>query len=298
MQIKTTYGLKSKTVYIPSQAGKNKFSLQLNNELGLPHNSTIVAMQCRLHDDDTKGANGQTLVKAAVFSNSYLSLKDRECKSGKINLVLSQYHMPDLVAKTFFMEDIQSELIDWNNSFIEVNSRADADLVNNTFFEIVVYYTDDCNPPIQNRLCFRNGTYYAGKRSVYFEVPLNSVGTRFRLSDSPNIGIPKDAWIIGFSTKNNAFPLIAADFQSALSLKSTYFTLKHGVNAFIEDYPAAISDYKESLIEGIDYMPVTPIQSIKIDWQQSHILITENATVTNTMSFQFYLYWVRENELF
>ena len=290
---RTTYGLKSKTVYINVSAGKNKFFLQLNNELGLPHGATIVAMQCRTHDDTITGADGTTLVKTSVFNNAYLSLKDRECSSGKINLVLSQYPMAYLVDKANFFEDIPSELIDWNNSFIEVNSRADADMANDTGFEIVVYYEDECNPSIAPRLCFRTGRNFAGKRTVYFEIPLNTKNTRYKLSNSPNIGIPKDAWIIGFSTKSNAFPLISDLPQDATSKLSTYFTLKHGTNEFIEDYPADIDNYKDTLIEGVDYMPVVPMLSTKIDWQQSHIRITDKSTVTLGMSFQFLLVWYR-----
>jgi len=123
-----TYGLLTKTINIPVSAGKNRFDLQQNNELGLPDDALIVAIQCRSHDDTIISSDGDPLVLSTVFENAYITIKDRECENGRINMLLSQYHMESLIDKAFFMENKESGLIDWNNSFIEVNRRANADL--------------------------------------------------------------------------------------------------------------------------------------------------------------------------
>lgn len=289
----TTYGLKQLTINIPISAGKTRFDLQQNNELGLPDNATIVALQCRAHDDTITSYDGSLLVKTAVFDNAYLTLKDTVCKNGNINMVLSEFSMTELVNKAFFMEDISTNLIDWNNSYIEVNKRVSADLANDTIIEIVVWYEDDCNPAIENRFNFRDGTLLAGKRVRSFEIQLNATKLKYNLSNIPNIGLPQDAIIIGYSTRANGFPLRADDPQNAASLASTYFTLQVGRNQMIENFPAQISDYKETLFPNLDYIPITPTLCTAFNWQNSNIQISDNTGVTVGMAFQFSLIWYR-----
>ena len=293
--IHINYGLKSTTINIPVAPGTTRFQLQQNNELGLPHDALILAIQCRAHSDEivSSVSTGITLVKDTVFQNAYLTLKDTNCNDGKINMLASQYHMENLVDKALFMENVTSERIDWNNSYIEVNQRAKNDLAKDTVFEIVVWYQDSCNTPIKNRFNFRDGTKLAGKRVKYFEVPLTQNGGKYKLSNIPNVGLPQDAIVIGFSTKKNDNPLFAIEAQSEESHRSTYFTLQKGIQQIIEDFPAQLEDYKETIFPDLDYVPRTPTEVQEINWQSSHVRVNDTTNLNANQSFQFYLFWYR-----
>ena len=283
-------GFKTKTINIRTQAGKTKFLLQQVNELGLPHDAQILAFWCREHVSTITSSNGLTLTTAAVFDNSYISLKDRANPQNKIDLILSESYVPKLATKAFFMQPVPSTLIDWNQSFIQINPRATA--ADGQVFEIVVIYTDPCDIELfPNRFIFRDGLELAGVRQASFEVKLNSTQIQYPLSNSDNVGLPTDAVILGFNLRNNLFPLTGTTGVSSIAaFNNIYFTLKQGTDAFISEFPAALTNY-EQLISSLDYMPITPTQVQAIDWQQSKIEITDNTGVTNDMVFQFSLIW-------
>ena len=96
---------------------------------------------------------------------------------------------------------------------------------------------------------------------------------------------------MGFSTDKSSFPLFGDATQNTLSFNSTYFTLKQGTCAFIDQYPAQLNDYALLLGDTYYYMPIVPTQVHAIDWQQSKIEIKNNTGVTDDMVFQFDLYW-------
>lgn len=286
----TVYGLKTKTINVQTEQGAIKFRLQQNNELGLPRDSVIVAIQCRNQTEEITSSGGMKLVSTDVFENAYLTLKDNDCPGGGlIQQLISQVYMPTFVDQAFFMQPTPSTLIDWNESFIQVNPRVRAEVKDLQVFELVIYYLDDCNKPIKPRFNLRTGTNKAGIRKAYFEVALNTEATKYALSNSPNIGLPQDAIILGFSTRQNEKPLYGAEGISDEVLDSSYFTLKKGTWSFVESFPSALEDYKETLFPEIDYFPISPMINNEIDWQQSHLELKDNTTVTDTMVFQFYL---------
>lgn len=282
-------GFQAKTINIRTTAGGLKFNLQQINELGLPHDCTILGLWMRQQDNAITSSNGLTLVTGTVFSNSYLSLKDRSSFDGRIDLVFSEFGMVDL-QRAKFVQPIASELIDWNQSFIQLNPRAVS--VDNSVYEIVVIYSaPDSEPEFPNRLFLRTGEQFAGLRIASFEVPLNTTQTQYPLSNSDNIGIPLNALIMGFSTKPHDNPLFGEFAQNSASLDCTYITFKQGNCAFIDQFPARLNDYELLLEQSHYYFPIVPTQVLAIDWQQSKIEINDLTGITAGMVFQFTLYW-------
>jgi len=286
-------GFNCKTINIRTQAGKNKFLLQQVNELGLPHDANILALWTRTHTSTITASNGLSLVSTAVYNNSYISLKDRANKNNKIDLLLSEYYLPKLNEQAAFLQPVPSKLIDWNQSFIQINPRVAA--LNDQVFEIVVIYTDPNQvEEFPNRFVFRDGLELAGIRKAQFEVNLNTTQIKYPLSNSDNVGIPQDALILGFNLKNNNFPLFGTAGIDTSTLNSVYFSLKQGTCSFIDQFPAALNSY-EQLISNFNYFPIRPTQVLAIDWQQSRIELNDLATVTNDMVFQFELIWWSPN---
>jgi len=282
-------GFQAKTINIRTTAGGLKFNLQQINELGLPHDCTILGLWMRPQVNTITASNGLNLVSNAVFTNSYLSLKDRSSFDGRIDLVFSEFGMVDL-QRAKFVQPISSDLIDWNQSFIQLNPRATA--VDNAVYEIVVIYSaPDSEPEFPNRLFLRTGEQFAGLRIASFEVPLNTTQTQYPLSNSDNIGIPQNALIMGFSTNPHQNPLFGELEQNTASLDCTYITFKQGTCAFIDQFPASLNNYELLLQQSHYYFPVLPTQVMAIDWQQSKIEITDNTGILDGMVFQFTLYW-------
>jgi hypothetical protein len=289
------YGLKAKTINVQTEAGLVKFKLQQNNELGLPKDAQIVAIQTRESSDTITGSDGRKLVATSVFNNAYLTLKTMSCPDGgPIMQLVSQVPLTDFVRQALFFQETKSSLIDWNESFIQINKRATADVANLRSFELVVYYLDSCNELIEPRFDFRNGNKRAGIRKAYFEVALNEEQNKYSLSNSPNIGLPSDAMIVGYNTFQNGLPLYGMEGLTSDLLANTYFTLKQGTWSFIDEYPAALNDYKNTLFADLEYMPMSQIMNNKIDWQQSHIIIKDISGISNDMVFQFFLYYYQK----
>lgn len=282
-------GFQTKTVYIRTVAGGLKFNLQQVNELGLPQNALILGIQTRLHTNTIIGANNLPLVDNSVYNNAYISLKDRSSASGKIDLLLSEYPLSYLQRfKTEFIQPVESCLIDWNQSYIQINPRATAN--DNEVFELIIYYSDmEDDQPFPNRFLFRNGEEFSGERIATFDVPLNTVQTQYALSNTNNIGLPQDAIILGFSTHYNSNPLYN-ESQSFDSYNSTYFTLKQGTCAFVDQYPVNNTNY-DNLIGTNNYVPIVPTNVMAIDWQQSKIEIKDTTGLANDQAFNFSLYW-------
>ena len=282
-------GFQYKTINIRTTAGGLKFNLQQVNELGLPHDCLILGFWVRAHVDTTISSNNIPLVAAAVFDNSYISLKDRASKTGKIDLVLSEYHFPDLQAAKLF-QPIVSRNIDWNQSFIQINPRATA--VDNRVFEIVVIYSSPVNEKaFPNRLKLRTGQEFAGSRIASFEVALNVTQTEYSLSNSDNIGLPQDALILGFRCVNNQLPLFGTSSMLNQNFLCTYFTLKQGTCAFVDQYPVSMNATANLLGVQYDYVPIVPTQVMAIDWQQSKIQINDMTGLLAGTVFQFSLWW-------
>ena len=282
-------GFQAKTINIRTTAGGLKFNLQQINELGLPHDCNILGLWMRNQQDTIIASNGLNLVSGTVYQNSYLSLKDRSSSDGRIDLVFSEYGMVQL-GRAKFIQPIASSLIDWNQSFIQLNPRATA--VDNAVYEIVVIYSSpDSEPEFPVRLQLRTGEQFAGLRIASFEVPLNPIQNQYPLSNTDNIGIPQDALIMGFSTQANQNPLFGEFAQNTQSARATYFTLKQGTCAFIDQFPASLNAYNLLLTESHFYFPIVPTQVMAIDWQQSKIEIKDLTGVTDGMVFQFTLYW-------
>lgn len=284
-------GFQAKTINIRTTAGGLKFNLQQINELGLPHDCSILGLWVRLPDGmiPTTSSNRLPFVTPVVFQNSYLSLKDRSSFDSRIDLVFSEFSMLAL-ARAKFVQPINSEFIDWNQSYIQLNPRAVA--VDNAVFEIVVIYSNpESEPEFPNRLFLRTGEQFAGLRIASYEVPLNATQTQYPLSNSDNIGIPTNALIMGFSTVQNNFPLFGELAMLDQSFFSTYLTLKQGTCAFIDQFPVALNDYSLLLEQSHFYFPIVPTQVLAVDWQQSKIEIQDNTGVLDGMVFQFTLYW-------
>lgn len=282
-------GFQAKTINIRTTAGGLKFNLQQINELGLPRDCSILGLWLRQSDSAVTSSNNLALVSAAVQRNSYLSLKDRSSYDGRIDLVFSEFGL-NKILRAKFVQPINSELIDWNQSYIQMNPRATA--IDNAVYEIVVIYSDaGSEPDFPSRLFLRTGESFAGLRIASFEVPLNTIQTKYPLSNTDNIGLPKNSLVMGFSTNPNDNPLFGEFGQNAASLNCTYFTLKQGTCSFVDEFPAALNNY-DLLLQGSHfYFPVVPTQVMAIDWQQSHINITDNTGIVDGMVFQFSLYW-------
>lgn len=285
------YGIKSKTIYIETSVGANKFRMQLNNELGLPKDSIILGMQTRSQFINTYiGANNLSLVNTNVFDNSYLTLKYRNEYNNIVD-ILSEVYLPDL-NRVLIFDPVPSYCIDWNESFIQINNRALADVNNLECYEIVVYYIDNCTEFKPKQIYF-NGLEYAGIKKARFEISLNATQRQYKLSNTPNIGLNQDSTIIGFSTDQNEFPL-TGDRIPAQNKNSIYFTLKKGTESFIESFPAIVnrSNNGAQFFYDLEYVPIVPTKNNEIDWQQSNILVQDIAGITTDMVFSFDLYWI------
>lgn len=282
-------GFQTKTVYIRSVAGALRFNLQQVNELGLPQNALILGIQARVHNNTIIGANNLPLVDASVFDNAFISLKDRSSASGKIDLLLSEYPLSFLQRfGTEFIQPVESCLIDWNQSYIQINPRVTAN--DNEVFELLIYYSDmKSDKPFPNRFLFRNGEEFSGERIASFDVPLNTVQNQYALSNTNNIGLPQDAIILGFSTHYKFNPLYG-ERQSSQSYDSTYITLKQGTCAFIDQYPVNQTDY-DGIVGTTNYLPIVPTNVMAIDWQQSKIEIKDLTGLANDQAFNFSIYW-------
>lgn len=286
----TIYGLKSKTIYISNQETDLKTYFQKNYNLGLPSGSMVVGIMTRGHEKQKIGANNKPLVNGTVYRNSYITVKDHANPSGgRIIPLLSQYYMSDINEKAVFWEPRPAECIDWNNSYIEIAERAEADISPNEVYEIIVMYYDDCNTKIKNRFNLRNGDTKAGVRKSYFEINLQADLEEYPLSNNPSIELPKDAFVIGFNLSNNENPLTGQNGIDGDALDSTYLTLKDGTRIFIEDFPCQIEDYVEKLFSNSDYFLIPPTPVGDIDWQQSKINVKRADLLDNTMVFQYYL---------
>jgi hypothetical protein len=282
-------GFKAKTINIRTTAGGTRFNLQQINELGLPREANILGLLMRVPNSSITSSNGNPLVDVSIFNNAYLSLKDRANSKNDINLLFSDYYLPNLAVFSEFVQPVPSQLIDWNQSFIRINPRVNA--IDNSIFEIIVLYSDPCdNEKFPNRLIFRDGLEMSGKRLANFEVSLNATQKEYSLSNSDNVGIPTDAIILGFTTKNNAFPLYGTTGILTAALNSSYLTLKEGTCSIVDEFPAGIQAYNQ-IIESIKYFPIVPTDVLAMDWQQSKLVIKNNAGVTSDMVFQFGIVW-------
>lgn len=285
------YGIKSKTIYIETSVGANKFRLQLNNELGLPKDAIILGMQTRNGSENTYvGANNLNLVNRTVFLNSYITLKYRN-EFNNIVDILSEAYLLDL-AQPLIFDPVPSYCIDWNESFIQINNRALADVNNLECYEIVVYYLDDCKEYKPQQIYFNN-MQYAGIKKARIEVNLNTIQRQYKLSNTPNIGLNQDSTILGFRTYQNGYPLTGEALPN-LNQNSCYFTLKKGTESFIENFPIIITrdTNRVQYFYDLEYVPIVPTKNNEIDWQQSNLLLQNTAGITNDMVFAFDLYWI------
>jgi|TARA_R110000824_G_C15231140_1_gene678585 hypothetical protein len=288
-------GFQYKTINIRTIAGGLKFNLQQVNELGLPYDCQILALWVRDSEKDRTSSNNIELVGAAVQNNSFISLKDKASATGKIDLVLSEHWIPDLKIVQFF-QPIMSANIDWNQSFIQLNPSTGAN--DNQVFEIVVIYsTPGSEPEFPNRLKLRTGQEFTGCRLANFEVPLNITQTVYSLSNSDNIGIPQDALILGFKCFNDREPLFGGSSMPSLNFNSSYLTLKQGTCAFVDEFPIelSIAPNRHFLGSAYNYVPIVPTQVLAIDWQQSKLVIMDNAGMVAGNTFQFGLWWWSPN---
>jgi hypothetical protein len=283
-------GFKAKTINVRTVAGGTKFLLQQINELGLPHDAEIYGLWCRNHDSKYISSNGLELVDTGIFENAYLNLKDRGNVYNKIDLMLGQFYLPRLAEKAYLFQPIPSALIDWNQSFIQINPRVSAN--DDQVFEIVVLYDSPGEIDLfPNRFIFRDGLELAGVREESFEINLNDTQREYSLSNTNNVGLPTNAIVLGFYLKNNNFPLYGKEsVNTGGVVDSVYFTLKHGTELFIDHFPVQLNNY-EQLISSLNYFPIVPTQVQSIDWQQSKIKLTTKSAVSNDMVFQFSLIW-------
>lgn len=286
-------GFRTKTINVLTTAGGTKFPLQQINELGLPADSNILAIWARDSNDVTVSSNNNLQVSAALQNTAYLSLKDRVNKYNNINLLMSNYYIPELTNFAFFMQPVPSALVDWNQSFIEISGTTAATA--NRVFELVVLYTERCEAPeFENRFVFRNGNEQPGIRVTAFEIPLNGTQSQYSLGNTTNIGLESDAIVLGFSTRQNGFPLSRKTPMNAASFQSTYISLKRGTDSVIDEFPVAMTNY-DQVIEEYNYFPIQPVLVNHIDWQQSKINIKNMAGMTDGMTFQFELYWYSQS---
>lgn len=292
MQHRILNGLRTKTINVRVTAGSTKFYLQQNDNLGLPKNALMVGILCRAHDDSITASNRQKLVKKTVFENSYLNLKVIE--PGGINLLCGNYHLVDAVTRALLFEPTISKNIDWNESFIQINKRALPDVVTGQQIEMVVLYAE-MDPqyiftmPIKFEL--NVGEKLNGIRRQHIERPINTVENIYPLATTTNIGLPQNAWIIGFSMKQGNDPLFG-DVMVSDTIKSTYLNLKRGTDSFVEFIPTALINYQITLFPFLDYIPIEPIPVLNVDWMSSNFQINDLTFAADTQVFQFDLFWV------
>lgn len=287
-------GFRAKTINIFLGASTTKFRLQNNNELGLPGNAIIQAIQCRTPTNDGRVSNGDNMVNATVFANSYLNLKYRK-SNRKIDLLTQAYYLPNLITNALFLNPVESCAIDWNESFIQINQRAQSSVVVGSFYELIIYYSIECEEKVfSNRLKFRSGYKRLGIQVAKFEIEIFSGQPIYRISNTENVGLPLDAWVVGYNTSQPAFPL-SDGITQGLSKSSSFITLKRGTELFIDAYPTEIVNYKTALIPDFNYMPIEPIEVIKVDWSNSFLQIFNNSIIASTEIFSFELYWFQPN---
>lgn len=286
-------GLRSKTINIFTNASTTKFALQNNNELGLPSNAVIVAIQARQPNAaNGRTSNGREMVSQTVWDNSYLFLKVRD-ENGKIDLLTQAYYLPYLETDVLFLQPVKSCFIDWNESYIEINQRALASVNVNASFELVVHYLVDCPPMgLENRLTFRTGTNRIGKRNARFEIQLQPNQQIYKISNTQNVGLPLDAFVLGFSTQQ---PLQTLRNGTPIgnALNSTFLTLKEGTNSFIDAYPCKLSQNNPKVLPSLNYFPIEPLPVSKIDWNQSFIQIFNPSIIGAGELFSLDLIWCK-----
>lgn len=292
MEHRVWNGLRTKTINIRVVAGSNKFYLQQNNNLGLPKNALILGILCRTHNDFIVASNRAQLVKATVFENSYLSLKVIE-KRG-ISLLAGNYYLPDAVNRALLVEPTMSIDIDWNESFITINKRAVPDVQTGQVIEMVVLYSemDPANIftlPIKFEL--NTGEKLQGIRKQHIEIPINTTQSIYPLSNTTNIGLPQDAWVIGYSTTQNSKALFGETMNSD-TVNCTYLNLKRGTDSFIEFFPTILSNYQNTLFPDLDYVPIEPIPVLNMDWMSSNFQINDLTLAATDQFFQLGLVWV------
>lgn len=296
MDIKKIQGLRTKTISVFTSASTTKFNLQNNNELGLPDDAVIFAIQART-PDSAKGTTptGAAMVNTTVFNASYLFLKVRD-KNGKIDLLTQAYYMPFLVTTSLFLDPSKSCNIDWNESYIQINESAKASVNVLESYEIMVHYFVDCpfieNPHtlVHNKLEFRTGQTELGTRRARFELSLTPNIPIYRLSNTENIGLPLDAVLIGFDVQQPAITLKNGT-KITDALKSAFLTIKKGTNAFIDAYPMEKIQTKDSLIDGLDYFPIDPVQVNQLDWNSSFIQIFKSNLILSGELLSIELIW-------
>lgn len=286
-------GLRTKTINVRVVEGTTKFYLQQNNDLGIPKNAPILGIVTRDHYDNSISSSRQPIVKSVVFENSYLNLKVIE--KGGINLIAGNYYLPFASSRALFVQPILSQYIDWNESFIQINKRAEPDLVTGNVIEIVVLYAENnenyiLDLPITFEL--NVGEKLNGIRRQHIERPINTIQSIYPLSNTTNIGIPKNAIIIGFNLEQTYNPLFG-ETMDANTLVSTYFTLKRGTDAFIELLPVYFNQSPEYLFfPFLDYIPIEPTPVQELDWNSSNFQINDLTLAADNQVFQFDLIWV------
>lgn len=286
-------GLRTKTINIQVTAGSTKFYLQQNNDLGIPKNAPVLGIITRDHYDTGIASNRQQMVKSIVYENSYLNLKVME--KGGINLLASNYYLPFSSGRALFTEPTLSQFIDWNESFIQINKRAAADVQDLHVIELVVLYAEN-NPKLITNLPItfelNVGEKLNGIRVSHIERSINTIQSIYPLSNTTNIGIPRTAYIVGFSVMQTYNPLFG-ETMDANTLVSTYFTLKRGTDAFIELLPVYLNTAPQYLLfPFLDYIPIEPVPVLEIDWNSSNFQINDLTLAANNQVFQFDLYWV------
>ncbi len=285
-------GLRTKTINIFTSVSSTKFRLQNNNELGLPDGAKIVGIQARTPTEEGRVSNGRDMVDLNFFEESFLFLKVRD-ENGKIDLLTQQYYLPDLVDNVLFLEPTTNYLIDWNESYIEIKETALPFIKPTSSFEIVVHYTMNCDIyNLKNKLTFRSGAGYIGKRNARFEIALNNDQSIYRISNTQNIGLPDDAIILGFNTVQPKVPLTQG-IAIGTAIDSTFLTIKKKQNSFVDAYPVALNQTTTKVFPEITYFPIEPIPVLEIDWSQSFLQIFNANIPIDGQVFSYNIIWCK-----
>lgn len=278
-------GFRAKTVNIRTYTGATKFTLQKSNELGLPKDCIVVGIMVRQHSSTKIASNNKPLVDDNVFENAFLSLKSYTETDGML-LFLDKYYLPLAMDKTLFFEPQKAINIDWNESFITINKRAASSLVDDTFIELTILYREFENNicELPNCFTFRTGVKLLGTRRKNKDLPLLVGETEVPLSNTTNLGIPRNAWVVGFSTRNTGFPY-SGDPMDLSAFYSTYLTLKRKTDCFIESFPVELENYQDTLFPDIDYFPIEPVKVLDLDWESSKLDIKNVAGIKKGQVF-------------
>jgi hypothetical protein len=290
-------GFRAKTVNIRTYTGVTKFELQQSNELGLPENSIVTGIMVRQHSKDKKASNYEDLVASEVFENAYITLKSHRKTEG-ISTILDTCYLPEGIDRSFLFEPIKSQYIDWNNSFISINKRAKPDLVDNRVIELVIIYRPFQICTLESGFNFRTGVKLLGTRRRTKFLPLVSGRVENPLSGSANVGLPRNSWVVGFSTLSNQFPL-EGEPMSSDAYSSSFLTLKRMTDCFIESFPIELVDYQDVLFPDLDYFPIEPVKVLDLDWESSKLNINNGVNAITGQVFQIQLIYVMadNNEL-